>query len=360
MTKRVLGTEVQAYLTSLAPTGVPRVMRETHRYLAPALAKQDIELVPVRANNRSTAPERAHSSYVGSDSILEGSMMRPHDVDALLMLDPLSHVDFASLLRIRRERKFPVIAMIHDLLPIRHPEWFNREAERAYRIQLQQILHIADHVVVPSHHVRGDIQALGWPSEPQIHVIHLGSFFEQRPPARESAGDIRIIYVSTLAPRKGHATLLDAVESLWAQGKRVELVLVGKIGWDIQDVVTRIRQHPRAGTGLRWFEFADDDQVANLLGESTIGVIPAEGEGFGLFLEEALTAGLMVVASDLPVFRERAYPNVLFARPGAKTLADTILLASEHRPSPIKDGEVRTMKNFSDDLALVISMAMDA
>jgi glycosyltransferase involved in cell wall biosynthesis len=334
-------------------------MRETHRHLAPALAEQDIGLVPVRANDRPMVSERTQSSYVSSDPILEGSMMRPHDVDAVLMLDPLSHVDFGSLLRIRRERKLPVIAMINDLLPIRHPEWFNREAEKAYRIQLQQILHIADHVVVPSHHVRRDLKDLGWPVGPQIHVIHLGSTFEQRPPVRESAGDIRIIYVSTIAPRKGHATLLDAVDSLWAQGKGVELVLVGRIGWDIEEVITRIRQHPRAGTGLRWFEFADDDQVLSLMKESTIGVIPAEGEGFGLFLEEALSAGLMVVASDLPVFRERTYPNVLYAKLGAKALADAILLASEHRPSPIEDGEVRTMKDFSDDLAQIVAMAMD-
>ena len=358
--KATVGSEVQSYRTSMAPTGVPRVMRETHRYLLPTLESWGAELVPVKTSERSETEGRHVDPYVGSDPVLARNFRWPEDVDLLLLLNPSTAIDFTRLVRVRRTRRLPIIAMINDLLPVRHPEWFPEGADLHYRVLFQQILHVADHVVLPSSHVLDDLKDLGWSVRPQLHVIHLGSSFEQRPP-REMKGEVcELLYVSTLAPRKGHLRLLEAFDQLRASGLPVRLTLVGRVGWEVDDLLAVLRDHPELGESLRWLPNADDEQVAELLAECTVAVVPAEGEGFGLFVEEALTAGVMVVATDLPVFRERPNRNLILCEGSVEGLASAIREACQRRPQVLAAGEVRSMRDFAEDLASLVRDSMDA
>ncbi|MBA3836658.1 MAG: glycosyltransferase family 1 protein, partial [Zymomonas sp.] len=50
----------------------------------------------------------------------------------------------------------------------------------------------------------------------------------------------------------------------------------------------------------------DDAQLAEVLGRARALLFPSHAEGFGIPLVEALAAGIPVIASDLPVFREIA------------------------------------------------------
>lgn len=344
-----LGTEIGSYRYA-ALTGVPRVLRETHRHLGPALARRGIELVPVVTSDRSDSPERDPHPYIASDPVLEKPITGPEDVDALLLLHPSPSIDFAGIASVRRLRPLPVIAMIHDLLPLVRPEWFLPGAERNFRVLVQQILHVADHIVVPSQQVADDYLRMKWRVAPSLHVLRSGTPFEQRPPRARRTTGIELLYVSTIEPRKGHGRLLDAFDSMCRQGVDVRLTLVGRIGWNVDRLVKRIRDHPRLGRELTWLPDADDMEVASMLEKCTIAVLPTEGEGFGLFLEEALSAGVMVVASDLPVFRERPNPNLLFFDDSPSSLVDTILTAAERTPTPLRPGDVRTMEDFSRDL----------
>jgi len=329
-------------------------MRETHEFLAPFLAARGMDLVPVKTSEKSESPSGHVDPYVGSDPVLSHQFRWPEDVDVLLLLCASTAIDFGRLIRIRRERQLPVIAMIHDLMPIRHPEWFPPGADRNYRVLLQQILHVADHVVVPSAHVRDDLLDLDWSIRPAIHAIHLGSSFEQRQPRNHKASTVDLLYVSTLDPRKGHLLLIRAYDALRAAGLPITLTLVGKPGWEIDDLLDQLRNHPDLGTSLRWYRDADDALVATLLDACTVAVVPAEGEGFGLFVEEALTAGIMVVATDLPVFRERSNPNLILCDRSVEGLCTAIREASDRRPEPLAPGDVRSMRDFAEEFSSLV------
>lgn len=56
--------------------------------------------------------------------------------------------------------------------------------------------------------------------------------------------------VSTVEPRKGHAQTLSAFESLWEQGQDINLVIVGKRGWLVDELVARLETIPRKATGF--------------------------------------------------------------------------------------------------------------
>src|SRR5204863_1553284 len=137
---------------------------------------------------------------------------------------------------------------------------------------------------------------------------------------RAGAGDRPLILaVGGIEPRKGSDTLMAAVAALGRQrgrsGRWPVLAVVG--GHSFQDY-REYRDRVLAslpGLGLR----LDDDVVllgtvpdAELPGwyaAADVLAFPSTKEGWGLAVLEAMSAGLPVVASDLPVFREYLQPG---------------------------------------------------
>jgi glycosyltransferase-like protein len=132
-----------------------------------------------------------------------------------------------------------------------------------------------------------------------------------------------ILAVGGIEPRKGSDTLVAAVAALsrpggrsgGRSGRRPVLAVVG--GHSFQDY-REYRKRVLAslpGLGLR----LDDDVVllgtvpdAELPGwyaAADVLAFPSTKEGWGLAVLEAMSAGLPVVASDLPVFREYLRPG---------------------------------------------------
>lgn len=354
----LVGSEVSAYRVAPAPTGVPRVVRETHRHLEPLLAERSIGLVPMVTRPEQAEPPPSAGPYVADDLLLRKPVFLPENVDCALVLDPAAPIDFGRLDRARRDRGLPIVAMIHDVLPLTHPEWFLRGATRHYRVLMQQVLQVATDVVLPSHEVHSAVDALGWRLRARMHVIHEGTSFDQLPPVRSTAPRVDLIYVSTVEPRKGHATLIRAFDRLRAEDMDVTLTLVGRIGWESDELVALVQSHPEFGRRLTWRRHAIDGEVRDAMQRGAIAVMPTEGEGFGLFLEEALSSGVNVVATDLPVLRERRYPNVTLVQCTAEALASGIRHAAEEPPVALEPGVVRSMADFSRDLAAVIAEAV--
>jgi glycosyltransferase-like protein len=124
-----------------------------------------------------------------------------------------------------------------------------------------------------------------------------------------------ILSVGGIEPRKGSDTLVRAVAALKQAGRRPVYAVVG--GHSFQDY-RAYRDRVLAslpGLGLR----LDDDVVllgtvpdAELPGwyaAADVLAFPSIKEGWGLAVLEAMSAGLPVVTSDLPVFREFLTPG---------------------------------------------------
>ena len=133
--------------------------------------------------------------------------------------------------------------------------------------------------------------------------------------AAGAAGRPLILAVGGIEPRKGSDTLMAAVAELRRSARRPVLAVVG--GHSFQDY-REYRERVLAslpGLGLR----LDDDVVllgtvpdAELPGwyaAADVLAFPSTKEGWGLAVLEAMSAGLPVVASDLPVFREYLRPG---------------------------------------------------
>lgn len=347
----LIGFETQTHETKVFPTGIQRVIRETHQWVTDFLGADGIDVGWVNTVDRPRAYGFKSHPYLASDPVLNGPEAKLSEIDVLVILDLSMMLDVRAVVHEKQSRGLKVVVLIHDILPISHPEWFPADAERIYRLFLQRMLHIADHVVLTSEFVRSELLGLQWSIAGEIHVIRLGSLHPPRPASRVPQSEIALISVSTVEPRKGHRRLLGAFDVLRQQGRDVNLHLVGKPGWAEQSLYREINDHPDFGARLRWHRNASDLDVLNLAGRSNIAVIPSDEEGFGMFLEEALTLGLKVVASDIPVFREREQPNVFFANLTAQGFAEAILEASRAPWVDIYPIRVRSMRDFGADFS---------
>jgi len=118
--------------------------------------------------------------------------------------------------------------------------------------------------------------------------------------------------VGTIEPRKAYGQLLDALEILWSEGLDAGLCIVGRHGWMVDDLISRLRTHRELNRRLFWFAHASDELLEHLYRRTHCLVLPSEGEGFGLPLVEAALRDLPIIARDLPVFREICADNAFF------------------------------------------------
>lgn len=350
-----IGSESQSQEHQLAVTGIQRVVCEAHKGLADLLGIAGVEIGWVHTSNSQRSLNFKTEPYLATDPVLNGPEVQLSEIDGLVILDIPMQMDFPAVLVQKAIRDLQVFVLIHDILPLINPQWFPKAAPRSFKLYIQQVLHAADHIIVPSEQVKRDLLNLGWKHRAAITVIPLGSIHKQRTPLEFPDSQVSAMYVSTIAPRKGHDKLLDAFDVLRARGCDIDLTLIGSIGWECEDLVNRIRYHPDLNGRLRWYRNADDHVVEMTASKCNIGVIPSEGEGFGMFLEEALTLGLKVVGSDIPVFREREQPNVYFANLDGESLADSLVIAAGRPWEPMVGGQVRSMTDFSRDLTDLIT-----
>lgn len=214
--------------------------------------------------------------------------------------------------------------MVHDLLPLSHPQWFPPEAVEHFQGWWGTLARTADVLVCNSQATAQAVRAALSDSPggarssrpPVVQAIGLGANLDeaasptQANPTPEldaiTGLEDAILVVGTIEPRKGVDTVIDALEALWAQGIERPLVLVGRAGWMTQALQERLHRHPQLGQRLHWLQQANDATLAHLYRHCRLLVMASQAEGFGLPVVEALRAGLPVLARDLPVFREIA------------------------------------------------------
>jgi glycosyltransferase involved in cell wall biosynthesis len=213
--------------------------------------------------------------------------------------------------------------LVYDLLPIHHPEWWVQGMSDAFNDWFESATRVADGFVCISESTAIDVREVLASrvapdrATPVVRSFHIGADIENSLPSKGLPHDASevltqlqqhpsFLMVGTIEPRKGHSQALAAFEQLWASGVDVSLIIVGKAGWMVDDLIQRLSTHPRLGRGLHVLQAASDEYLARIYAESTCLLAPSEGEGFGLPLIEAAQHGLPILARDLPVFREVA------------------------------------------------------
>jgi glycosyltransferase involved in cell wall biosynthesis len=116
------------------------------------------------------------------------------------------------------------------------------------------------------------------------------------------------VFLSTIEPRKNHWLLLHVwrhiIKDLGPAAPR--LVVIGQRGWECENAVDMLERCEPLREMVIERAGCSDAELVNYLHHAQALLFPSFTEGYGMPLVEALSLGVPVIASDLPVFAEIA------------------------------------------------------
>ena len=212
--------------------------------------------------------------------------------------------------------------MIHDLVPLHHPEWVHPRTKRMHRSKYAHAARACDVIVVNSRFTGDDVAStLGVPRE-RIHVAYPGVEAVYTTEGPRAEGDY-VLAVGTLEPRKN---LANAIAGL--RGR--ELRVVGARGWG--DVEAR-------GEHVTWLGPLHDAELARQIRGASVLVYPSRFEGFGMPIVEAMACGTPVVASSHPSLDEASGGVAIRADPDdPEAIARAVEVAEARRDELVPRG----------------------
>lgn len=201
------------------------------------------------------------------------------------------------------------VYLIHDLIPITHPQFCREGEAEKHRARIENAIVSGAGIIGNSQATLDEVAAFAseraLPMPPSIAAWisghrHRGAV----PPIRLERP--HFITVGTIEGRKNHILLLRIWTRLAAEmaGEAPILVIVGQRGWEAEPAISMLDDIEAFGGTVRALDRCEDVELRGLLAGATALLMPSFAEGFGLPLIEALQAGTPVIASNLPVYRE--------------------------------------------------------
>lgn len=215
-----------------------------------------------------------------------------------------------------------VFFFVHDILPILFPFWWEEGVSENFSEWLEIVMQ-SNGVICVSNQTATDLKNFIIKENPKIlndfhiNVSHNGADIYNSNPstglpknACKTLNRLKetksFLMVGTIEPRKGHKQTLLAFEMLLKSNEDINLVIVGKEGWMMEDFIMKLKNHPELNKRLFWLEDISDEYLLKIYEASDCLVMASEAEGFGLPLIEAAQHKLPIIARDIPVFREVA------------------------------------------------------
>ena len=214
------------------------------------------------------------------------------------------------------------VVTIHDLIFLRHPEFYNWVDTKIYAWKFRQTLREADHVIAISECTKRDILYYGDIDEQKISIVYQ-SFAprfsvevseEQRTQVR-SAYQLPQRYILNVGSIEARKNILQAVQALPLLPDDVALVMVGRHTPYTDQVLQYVREH-HLEERVRVLHGVPDEHLPMLYALAESFVYPSVYEGFGIPIIEAISCGLPVVACSGSCLEEAGGPDSLYVQPG--------------------------------------------
>ena len=229
-------------------------------------------------------------------------------------------------------RKYRLLLTVHDLIYYRHRTpprnlpAFIRLLWRTYHLSWwpqRMLLNGADGIVTVSGTTRSLLAEHRLTRRPVTVVPNAADPVPGPPSHRSTPETTRLIYMGSFMPYKNVDTLVLALADL----PNHELHLLSRVS-----AADRSRLAARApGARLVFHDGVTDEEYHRLLRSATALVSASRDEGFGIPLVEAMSLGIPVVVSDIPIFRELGGAAALYFDPNS---ADSLVKAVRQLAEP--------------------------
>lgn len=290
--------------------------------------------------------------------------IRPRSDDVIVLPDAFWAYDVITPLRRPRYNKAFIVPMIHDLIPITHPQFCAPEFIEKYSGLLPELISHANAFILISESTRKALTAYlethqltsakGVPTA----IWYSGADLTNEPLTGIGDLDLRsevqevaanhdyYLMVGTIEPRKGYDYVLATFEKLWAEGYDRPLTIVGRVGWMCESLLIKAQQSPHYGKLLHIFTNANDRELDVLYRGAAALIFASHVEGFGLPLVEAMQKQLPLLASDIDVFKEIAGDAPTYFRVG--DIDDLQQKLRSHDPASVARHEAKRWHTWDD------------
>ncbi|MBC2669081.1 glycosyltransferase family 4 protein [Novosphingobium piscinae] len=208
-----------------------------------------------------------------------------------------------------RRNNLRAVFLVHDLIPITHPEFCRSGEATKHRARMRNVLDCAAGIIGNSQTTLDELQSFAeleqLPVPPFVPAWISGHEIPESAP--QAAMDRpHFVVVGTIEGRKNHVLLFQLWRRLAERmGPRApRLVVIGQRGWEAEHALAMLDRSPALRGHVRELGSASDAEVARLIAGARALLMPSFAEGFGLPVVEALQLGTPVICSDLPAFRE--------------------------------------------------------
>jgi glycosyltransferase involved in cell wall biosynthesis len=250
-----------------------------------------------------------------------------------------------------RNRRLRAVFMVHDLIPVSHPQYCRPNERLRHERRIETILGIAAAVVTNSS---ATLQALssfatnrGFSMPPSVAAPLAGAALLNTA-GRRPIGKPYFVMLSTIEPRKNHGMILHLWRRLIGRlgHNAPRLIVIGQRGWECDNVIDLLERCPVLRGFVTRRSGCSDHELATYLRHAQGLLFPSFAEGYGLPLIEALTLGVPAIASDLPVFRETSgnipeYLNPLDEAAWLRCIEDF-----SESSSPARSAQLRRLTHF--------------
>jgi len=223
------------------------------------------------------------------------------------------------------------VVTVHDLIFMRHPEFYHWIDTKIYAWKFRQMLREADHIIAISECTKRDIQYYADVDDQRISIIYQ-SF---SPRFNTDVDDEQRALVSSLyqLPRRyilnvgsieARKNVLQAVKALPLLPDDIALVIVGRHTSYTDQVLHYVHEH-HLEKRVMVLHGVPDQHLPVLYAQAEAFAYPSVYEGFGIPIIEAVSCGLPVVACTGSCLEEAGGPDSSYVAPGdVEGMADAI------------------------------------
>ena len=223
------------------------------------------------------------------------------------------------------------VVTIHDLIFLRHPEFYHWIDTKIYAWKFRQTLKEADHIIAISECTKRDILYYGDIDEQKISIVYQSfapRFSAEISEEQRSQVSRRYLlpqrYILNVGSIEARKNVLQAVQALPLLSDDIALVIVGR-HTPYTDRVLQFAHEHHLEHRVRVLHGVPDDHLPVLYAMAEAFVYPSVYEGFGIPIIEAISCGLPVVACTGSCLEEAGGPDCYYVQPGdVEGMADAI------------------------------------
>ena len=316
--KPILLMDVSFATIDLANAGISRTTRKLARYLQEKM--KTVFIIWDEPNNKFVLPNKQeidvlckYNGPIAKEITLYSSRTERISLDEILdlfknrkmiyfMVGTGIEERLNTYMQYLDENNIMTAAIFHDAIPITHPELTSEEISKNH-IGYVKALSKFDYIFPTAEHNANDLKML-WKEygleDTKVEVAPLAVEVDGIRRNIEKVnkfpeGKKKILFVSTLEPRKNHKRFLEALDILFVDypdiQKQIEINIVGKAFEGDMTIYEKVKEYAESHECINYLGVVDEEHLQNLMEESTFTVYPSLIEGFGMPIFESLWYG---------------------------------------------------------------------